>query len=432
MKKSNAGFIFLILITIFLTADQAALIPNYLLIEKEFGITHAQMGIVSSVFIIIGALATLLWGYLTDKYSRKKLLIIGTLMGEIPCFLTAFVTNYAQLFTVRAATGLGIGMILPVSLSLLGDYFPSKERGKGSGWLLFATGVGYLFGAGIAGIIGPNFNWRYTFIIVAIPNLFLIPLFHFLVKEPKRGEGEAEVKEMLEAGAIYTYTAKLSDFKKAITIKTNLFLNLQSFFGCLPFGILSSWVITFFAQEKGFSVTMATALMMSFIGIRVVGNVIGGYLGDYLCKKRIVYRTILCIFSIFLGIPFIIGAIKYQVPPDPVFYQILPLFLIGSLGAVIPSIASPNARAILLDTNVPENRGTIFSVANLTDIIGGGIGPLLGGILADKYGLSFTLIISTLFWIPCAILWLPLLKTVPLDMGIVKKKMKERSGLLRL
>jgi len=63
MKKSNTGFIFLILITIFLTADQAALIPNYLLIEKEFGITHAQMGIVSSAFIIIGALATLLWGY---------------------------------------------------------------------------------------------------------------------------------------------------------------------------------------------------------------------------------------------------------------------------------------------------------------------------------------------------------------------------------
>ena len=59
-RARHLGIILLILITIFLTADQAALVPNYLLVEGEFGITHSQMGMVSSFFIIIGALATLL------------------------------------------------------------------------------------------------------------------------------------------------------------------------------------------------------------------------------------------------------------------------------------------------------------------------------------------------------------------------------------
>jgi len=275
-KEKRLGTVLLILITIFLTADQAALVPNYLLVENEFGISHSQIGIVSSVFILVGALVTLLWGYLADKYSRKKLLLIGTLLGEIPCFLTAFVNSYPQLFVVRILTGFGIGVILPVASSLLGDYFPSRERGKGFGWFLSAAGFGYLTGAAIAGIIGPRFSWRYPFILAAAPNFLLAPLFYLLVKEPKRGE--TELGEFLKTGLVYNYKVKLSDFKRLITIRTNLYLNLQSIFGCIPWGVLSSWIITFFVQEKGFPIPTATTFGLGFAGMRMFGNVCGGYI----------------------------------------------------------------------------------------------------------------------------------------------------------
>lgn len=427
-KREYLGMIGLILIALFLTADQAALVPNYLLIEAEFGVTHTQMGAISSVFIVVGALMVLLWGYWVDRYSRKKLLVVGTLLGEIPCLLTAFVQNYTQLFIVRTLTGLGIGILLPVGSSLLGDYFSPEERGKGFAWFLLASGLGYLIGAAIAGTIGPRFGWRYPFIIVAIPNFFLITLFYFLVKEPERGRAEPNLAELIKRGLAYDYKVKLSDFKRVISIRTNLFLNLQSIAGCIPWGVLPIWVITFFAQERGFSIPMATFFGLAFGGAKVVGNIYGGYLGDSLRKRSVRRRTILCIVAILAAIPFVAAVIGYPIPARPQFSHILIPLLLGFIGISIASIAGPNIRAIFLDVNVPENRGIMLSVANLTDVMGGGIGPLLGGILGDIFGLTFVLYASILFWIPCALLWLPLIKTVPNDMDNLSRTMARRAS----
>lgn len=427
-EREYLGIVGLILIAIFLTADQAALVPNYLLIEAEFGVSHTQMGAISSVFIVVGALMVLLWGYWADKYSRKKLLVMGTLLGEIPCFLTAFIQSYNQLFIMRSLTGLGIGILLPVGSSLLGDYFSPEERGKGFAWFLFAAGLGYLMGAAIAGTIGPRLNWRYPFAIIALPNFILIPLFYFLAKEPERGRAEPAFRELIKRGLTYNYKVKLSDFKRVISIRTNLFLNLQSIAGSLPWGVLPIWVITFFAQEKGLSIPMATFFGLAFGGAKMVGNIYGGYLGDFLRKKNVLWRTILCIVGILGAIPFIAAVIAYPTPAHPRFFHIFIPLLIGFVGISIASIAGPNIRAIFLDVNVPENRGIMLSVANLTDVMGGGIGPLVGGILADKFGLTFVLYLSIIFWVPCAFLWLPLIKTIPKDMHNLSLIMKKRAS----
>ena len=70
----------------------------------------------------------------------------------------------------------------------------------------------------------------------------------------------------------------------------------------------------------------------------------------------------------------------------------------------------------------------MLSVANLTDVMGGGIGPLLGGILGDIFGLTFVLYASIIIWIPCALLWLPLIKTVPNDMDNLSRTMAKRAS----
>ena len=428
MRKENLGLILLLLIAIFLVADQAALVPNYILIEEEFGVTHAQVGMVSFIFIIIGGLATLLWGYWVDKYSRKKMLAVGVLVGEIPCFLTAFIQSYTQLLVIRSLTGLGMGVILAAGSSLLGDYFPPQKRGKGFGWFLFAMGLGYLVGAAIAGTVGSVLNWRYPFIICATFNFVLVPLYYYLVKEPKRGEAEPELKKLISTGENYIYKVKLSDFKKVVNIPTNLFLNLQSIVGCIPWGVLVFWVITFCVEEKNLTIPVATVLALIFGLGRLFGNLYGGYLGDYLLKKGTQWRTLLCIISILAAIPFLILAIGYSLPPDPKFFHLLGFGFLGFVGVSVASLASPNARAMFLDVNLPENRGTMLSVANLTDVIGAmTIGPFIGGILADNYGLTFTFYISFLFWIPCVLLWFFLFKTLPPDMKNLRKIMLDRA-----
>jgi len=425
------NLVLLMLIVIFFSADQAALIPNYLLIEKEFGVKHGQMGAVSSIFIVIGATSTILWGYWADKYSRKKLLVFGTLVGEIPCFLTAFTQSYIQLFLVRALTGLGIGVILPVGYSLLGDYFPPQQRGKAIGWFMSAIGLGYFIGAALGGIIGPRLGWRYPFILTSVPNFILIVFFYLFVVEPKRGEAESEIKELANSGIAYLQRVKLSDFKRVITIRTNLFLNLQSIPGSIVWGILPVWVITFIVKETGFTITAATIIGLIFATARLMGNICGGYVGDHFYKKSPIHQINLCIATILGAVPLIIFTIVYFPSADVGWLRVMMTILTGFLGISLASVAGPNSRAIFLNVNVPENRGIMLSVANLTDVIGVGIGPFLGGIMADWYGLSFTLYASTLFAIPCALLWLPLIKTVPYDIHQFRKLMEARANIER-
>jgi len=80
--------------------------------------------------------------------------------------------------------------------------------------------------------------------------------------------------------------------------------------------------------------------------------------------------------------------------------------LLGFSASLILSITSPNVKKMLMDVNVPENRGTIYSVFNLTDSVGTGIGKWVGGILSVYFGMTAALSISVIMWIPCAVLLL--------------------------
>ncbi len=70
---------------------------------------------------------------------------------------------------------------------------------------------------------------------------------------------------------------------------------------------------------------------------------------------------------------------------------------------------------MLANVNLPEHRGGISSIFNLTDSIGAGFGPIVGGLLSSYRGLDFAMQTSVLFWIPCGILFFALIFTLKKD-----------------
>jgi MFS family permease len=75
--------------------------------------------------------------------------------------------------------------------------------------------------------------------------------------------------------------------------------------------------------------------------------------------------------------------------------------------------------------NPPEYRGAISSIFNLTDSIGAGFGPLVGGLLSATFNLDFAMKVSVLFWIPCGLLFFVLIKTLPQDTEKLHRQMTE-------
>lgn len=103
-------------------------------------------------------------------------------------------------------------------------------------------------------------------------------------------------------------------------------------------------------------------------------------------------------------------------------------------GALI-SVAGPNIKAILLNVNAPEHRGTVFALHNLFDGIGRGVGILIGGFMIAALGYPFTIYFSALMWIPCGLLYLAIYWTINKDLNYLdnylnnkKAELSERSA----
>ena len=127
-KGFNKSWVLFLMVfmAIFLNADNLVLSPNITAIEQEFGITDADIGNISALFTVIGAIISLAWGYLADKGSRKILLLLSVNIGEVPCLLTAFAANYTQFFILRILCGIGLGASFPIVFSLVADFFSDK------------------------------------------------------------------------------------------------------------------------------------------------------------------------------------------------------------------------------------------------------------------------------------------------------------------
>ncbi|MEM9489236.1 MAG: MFS transporter, partial [Myxococcota bacterium] len=265
--KDLYAVILLSFIALFLFADQQLMAPNLTQIGDEFGFTPEERdvklgGHISLVFWLLGGVITLFIGYFTDRVSRKWLLGAVVLIGEIPCLLTGFAQNYEQLFWLRAATGIGIGGAMPLVYSLIGDYFPPRQRATAAAFIGLAMGLGIAVGQGIAGAIGETHGWRLPFIIVATPNFALGILFLLTIEEPARGQAEEGLSELIAGGHAYTNRISLNQYVAMFRIPSNLLVFVQGAFGTVPWGVFFVYLNDYFAQDKGFGVEKATAVVL--------------------------------------------------------------------------------------------------------------------------------------------------------------------------
>jgi len=389
-------------------------------------------GLLGTIPTLSGILTTFVWGYLADKLSRRLLFALAVLVGEIPCFLTGFARSYYELLALRALTGIGINGSAPVARALVADVYSPEERGKGYAIYYFSTGLGILLGMVMAGIVvSMGMSWRTPFMLAAAPNFLLVPLFLLTVKEIKMGFAEPELRRLYESGLEYRYRINLREFKAALlTTTTLIFMYLQGIPGTLPWGGLSYWVPTYLQKQWGLNVAAVTVVIfVAGLGM-IVGTVIAGLLTDRMLGKGYVNARLLIPFiGILIGAATTIALLSYPYPyGDSSLNALAPVIVMVLLGTIFIPFASPNVLAILSEVTLPEHRGTVFGIFNVTDYIGSAIAPLLAGaLIASLGGMYQGLVATALFWIPCALLWLPAFRTYRRDKEKLRRILAERA-----
>lgn len=414
IKLTKADYIsltLLFLLSFFLFADQNLMGPNLTQIANDFGFTPIERdvklgGEISLVFWLIGGFVTLFFGYFTDLVSRKKLLILSILIGEIPCLLTGFVETYNQFFWLRALTGIGIGAIIPITYSLIGDYFPASKRSSATACLGLVVGLGIALGQLLAGVTGPALGWKMCFVIVAIPNFFILFLYILFGTEPNRGQYDKTSTRISDL--------KILSIKKMLSKKTNILVFAQGIAGTVPWAVFFVYLVDYLAQDIGYSIQVAT-LVVSVIGLSaMIGGFIGGLIGNKLYNVNPKYQPLLSGICTFVGMvptAFLINLDPITSSDSNIYYPII----LGIFSGFFITVTAPNMKAVLMNVNHPNIRGTAFALYNLADDLGRGFGPFIISFFILKFGRQWGFNLANAIWFICGIFILLMIKTYPED-----------------
>src|SRR6201982_51451 len=123
-------------------------------LEHALHIGNTQIGLLSSVSLLVGAIFTIPVGLLVDRIKRIPMLSLSILLWSVASLLSAFAGSYSSLLLTRLLLGAVTATAGPAIASLTGDYFPARERGRVYAYILGGEIGGSAIGFIVSGTVG--------------------------------------------------------------------------------------------------------------------------------------------------------------------------------------------------------------------------------------------------------------------------------------
>jgi MFS family permease len=399
-------------------ADKLLIGPLTTPIMEQFHINRAQMGLVNTGALIVGALAYPLWGFLYDRFSRAKLLSLASFLWGSSTWLSAIAPTYPSFVVTRASTGIDDSSY-PGLYSLVSDYFSPQVRGKIYGLLEVTMPLGYLLGMILGLFLGGAIGWRSVFYLTGSLGVVMAFVIFFGVKEPPRGQSEPEMAGIEEKGTYrFSWPVARQLFKKPSLI----ILFIQGFFGVFPWNVIVYWFFNYLETERGYSSNEVFLTMSVAVVVLAFGYPLGGALGDYFFKRTPRGRAIVA------GIGVLTGAILLVITLNVPVENQLAFMIMLSLTALAIPISAPNVVSTVHDVTLPEVRSTALSIQYFLESIGAAFAPVLAGLIADQSSLKTAfMVICVTAWVLCAIFYAGVAYFVPGDISTLRGQMRERA-----
>jgi predicted MFS family arabinose efflux permease len=161
----------------------APLIPH---LSLEFGVSEEFIGLIVPAYMIPYGLSTLLYGLLSDRLGRRRIIYLSLTAFILLTLLTATAHTAQQILFWRFLTGFGASGVVPLALASIGTMFPQERRGRPLGWLFGAMAGGMAFGSSFGVMLRPYIGWRMLFVGVAVgamPIFFALPKYKSLLDQ---------------------------------------------------------------------------------------------------------------------------------------------------------------------------------------------------------------------------------------------------------
>jgi predicted MFS family arabinose efflux permease len=383
-------------------ADRTALGALAPSLKAEFGIGNGEIGLLASAFAVVGAIAIVPIGVLTDRTRRITILVVCIGIWCAAMGVAAAAVSFAVLFAARISLGVLTAAGGPPITSIIGDLFPADVRGRVLGWVksgeLVGAGVGFL----VAGVVMWLTSWRGVFVVLAVMGV-AVGWGVARVREPRRG-GENELPgdsdRALDAPTQLHALVEEQDIEPredvilegdqselplkpaleyVFRVRTVVMIIAASVFGEIFFAALQVFGVLFLVEQFDISTSQAS-ILIPLVGIGgFLGVLGGGRLGDALIEHGMLTGRIH------------LGAWSYLAAS----IVLVPVFTASSLAIALPFLvvagallAAPIAplEAARLDVVHPQLRGRAESARMVARIVAQASAPLVFGVLSMHLG----------------------------------------------
>lgn len=186
MKKTNVPVITLaIFMTTFMTAIEGTIVSTAMptIVSDLDGLEI--MNWVVSIFLLMTAVSTPLYGKLADSIGRKPVFLFGIALFVIGSSLCGIAQNMMELILFRVIQGLGSGAIQPVAITIIADLFTLQKRAKMLGLNSGFWGVASVIAPLLGGFIVQHLSWHWVFYINVPIGIIAFILVLFFLREGK-------------------------------------------------------------------------------------------------------------------------------------------------------------------------------------------------------------------------------------------------------
>jgi predicted MFS family arabinose efflux permease len=357
MDKKKKLILLLGLMAFLANGDNYAAAPLIINISKDLNLPLNVAAMSVTAYMLAFGVFTLVFGPLSDRYGKVKIINIAAIGTAIFSMLGAFAFNLPSLIFFRAMNGAFGAGIFPVTMALVGQSFDNENRHKALGKVMGLMFLGGATATAIGGALAFFGSWRLVYMIYGVGELALALI---MLKTLERDQPIVEKLNFFTA-----YKEPLTNYR---------FMRLVTVVFFVGFSVFGSFTYSgkLLQEITGYNI-LIVGLILSLFG---VGTVVGGRIAPML-KKRMKNG-----FLVFAGVT---GGLSLFALSGSRNVGVISLALLGF------GIAFIFMQSILISTaqeKLPKMRGTAMSLASFNMFVGGAVGTSINGRIMETYGVA--------------------------------------------